>query len=113
MPKIAAQNRSEEIQYCLAEYTTLRYLIGHIRDVFLPSMASDGKPDKWFVKLNTPLLTWFYERVLSHFHIQVKTITIYLSTEERQKLVDDFNDKISGLNILIVIYSGSNSYQSE
>lgn len=81
---------------------TLRYISLQIRD-YLLSAGSTRSKNKIIIAEDTPVVAWFYERVLNHMHINTKVLAAYLNPEERKQVVKDFNDPAAALEVLIVI----------
>lgn len=81
---------------------TLKYILLQIRD-YLLSAGSTRSKHKIIIAEDTPVIAWFYERVLNHMNINTKVLAAYLNPEERKQVVKDFNDPVAALEVLIVI----------
>jgi hypothetical protein len=95
--------RMEQLKYLVHGSLTLRHILSQIRDHLLSVTTTD----KIIITEDTPLVAWYYERVLNYLHVNTRVLGAYLKPEERKRLIDDFNDRKSELKILIVMYAVS------
>jgi SNF2 family DNA or RNA helicase len=66
-----------------------------------------GRPRKIIITEDTPVVAWYYERVLNHLHVPTKVLAAYLNADERKKVVDEFNNINVGVVVLLVMYAVS------
>lgn len=59
-------------------------MLSQIRDYVLPKSAL-GRPRKIIITEDTPVVTYFYERVLNHMHIPTRVLATYLNAKSKKR----------------------------
>lgn len=91
--------RANRLKYLCWGSPKLRLLLRQVRDVVL------GQNTKLLITEDTPIVAWFFELVLQFLHVECYVMHADLSNQERQELVERFNDKNSTLKVLILMYN--------
>ena len=99
--------RQDQLRFLTTGSPVLRFVLSQLRDYVLPYLDTSGDPKKLMVTLDTPLVAWYYERVLNLLHINTKVLGAFLTADERTKVVAEFNDPKGKLVVIIVMYSVS------
>ena len=83
---------------------TSREILKQLRKDIL-SQNTPGQPftRKTMMAEEYPLAAYYYGRLFNHLHIPCKTLGAFLDDNERQELVDEFNEAGSDLAVLIIM----------